>query len=44
MNNIPIETIVMVALILLWAVMALCHEKCCPHCGRPESDCKCYFN
>lgn len=41
MQNVLVEALVMVVLVLLWAVPALCHEKHCPHCGRPEKDCIC---
>lgn len=44
MSNIPVESLMLVTLVLLWAALALCHEKCCPHCGRPESDCICHWH
>ena len=44
MSQIPVEAIVMVTLVLLWAIICLSTGKCCPACGRPESDCTCHWH
>lgn len=44
MNNLPVEAIVMVSLVLLWATICLASGKCCRECGRPESDCICHWH
>lgn len=44
MHSIPVEAVIMVSLVLLWATICLFTGKTCRHCGRPEADCTCHWH